>query len=86
MAPGPEARVGAEELGQGLCLDRLAARGPAAVDEAHDVGVAVQCEQVVGIGLGERAQHEAVGLQEDAHATIFTTGGRARHRIFAAGR
>lgn len=41
---------------------------------------------MVDVGLGERAQHQPIGLQEDVHAAIFTTGSRARHRIFAAGR
>ncbi|GGT80688.1 hypothetical protein GCM10010272_26500 [Streptomyces lateritius] len=48
--------------------------------------VVVQREEVVGVRVGERAQDDPFGFQEDVHAAIITAGSGARHRIFAAGR
>jgi hypothetical protein len=45
-----------EEPGQGLVADHVAGRRFAAVEETHDLWVAVEVVQVVHVGLGELAQ------------------------------
>jgi hypothetical protein len=49
----------------------------AAVDVAHDLGVAVEAEQVVHVVFGELAQRQAVGLQENAHGLLSVKVGSA---------
>src|SRR5215216_1837173 len=72
---GPEAVPGEplvvpEEHGQDVVLDLLSRRRPAAVDDAHHVGIAVELDEVVDVVLGEPPQHQALGLDEHVHRRI----------------
>lgn len=53
-----------------LALDLLAGRRLAAVDETHDLGVAVEREQAVYVGLREGAQQQPFGHQGDAYFSL----------------
>ena len=51
----------------GFVLDHVARRGRAAGEVAHDLGIAVEFDQVVEIGLSQAAQYQPLGLQQDLH-------------------
>ena len=57
----------AKERGQQLVLDLDAAYWYPAGDEAHDVGVGVEADQVVHVGECEPAQHQSWRFEEDLH-------------------
>jgi hypothetical protein len=57
-------------------LDHVARRRFAAGEEAHDLGIAIKVEQV--IRLGEPAQRQAPGRQEDVHPSVLPTAGQTR--------
>src|SRR5450755_4615029 len=70
---GPEAKPGetlviAEERGKDIIQDFTARGEPAAGNKVHDVGIAVEFDEVVHIGHGEPAQRQALGFQEDLHS------------------
>src|SRR5439155_3936368 len=70
------ALVVAEEAGQDVALDHVAGGGRAAGEVAHDLGVAVEVDQVVRVGRGEPAQDQALGFQEDLHPPTPSHGTR----------
>ena len=77
---GPEAVAGeasvvVEERRQDVALDLLARRRPAAGDEVHDVGIAVELDEDVHVVLGELPQHQALGLEKDLHPGIVLDRG-----------
>src|ERR1017187_5635449 len=39
----------------------------AAIEEAHDLGIAVQLKQVVLVRRSETTQHQTIGLEENPH-------------------
>src|SRR4030081_3814491 len=54
--------------------DLVAGSRPAAIEEAHDLRIAVQLDQVVFVGLGETAQREAIGVEENPHPETLAPG------------
>src|SRR5947209_18814783 len=70
-AKAGEVLVGAQERGQDVVSDYLARRRRAAGEEAHDLGIAVEVDQVVHVGLAEPAHHQALGCQEDLHSSLL---------------
>jgi hypothetical protein len=70
-----DAGIGAEESWQDLGPDRCSRGRPASVDETHDLGIVVDGEHMVHVVLAERAQRQALGLQERerGHAAILGT-------------
>jgi len=57
-----------------LNLDGIAGRRFASGEESHDGGIAVEVEQVVHVGLGEAAENQAPGFEEDLHRSSLRSG------------
>ena len=64
-AKAGERLVEAQERWQDVVLDHLAGGGSAAGEEAHDLWIAVEIDQVVHVGRREPAQHHTLGFQEN---------------------
>src|SRR6266540_5267944 len=76
-----EALVVVEKGRQEVVLDLLARGRSSSVDEVHDVWVAVEIYQIIHIGLGEPAQQQPTGLQEDPHRPILQGGIRLSEAV-----